>query len=210
MVRLSRGGETQIPLPGGNTLLPLYQEYVALATDLKVRKESLGLQPGIESELILDIAQTGLYDDVSIGRQNGAFTSVADALSNPDSTDSEKWSEQKSDTKKKLTAGAVATGLGIVGGAVGNAIINKNSAKDHSAEILAKRDEIISEMHKIIKNEIQKCNDLIAEYQKRISEENPKPTNEEDKNFISDIEKMKPLDINGDLSQLEGVILCHQ
>ena len=205
-----RGGETQIPLPGGNALLPLYQEYVALANDLKVRKESLGLQPGIESELILDTSQSGLYDDISTGKQNGAFTSVADAISNPDGTDSEKWSEQKSDTKKKLTVGAVAAGLGVVGGVVGDAIINKNSAKEQSAEILAQRDEIVSEMRQIIKNEIQKCNDLISEYQEYIRNENPTPANDEDQQFIEKIKNIATLDVNGELSQLEKVELCHQ
>ena len=49
-----RGGETNITLPGANILLPLYNEYTTLAADLKSRKESLGMAPGIESETILD------------------------------------------------------------------------------------------------------------------------------------------------------------
>ncbi len=205
-----KGGETEIQLPGGNALLSLYQEYVTLANDLKIRKQSLGLQPGIESELILDSAQLGLYDDVSNGKQNGAFVSVAAALTNPDDENSTKWNQQKSDTKKKLTTGAIAAGVGIVGGAIGNAVINKKSVKENSAEILARRDEITTELHQIIRNEIQKCNDLITEYQDRISNADLNPSDEDDKKFISDIKNMKPLDVNGNLSQLEDVVLCHQ
>ena len=72
-----KGGETDIVLPGGNALAPLYTEYVQLAQDLKVRKEALGMAPGIESEEILDKANMGLYDNESLGKTDGAFTSLA-------------------------------------------------------------------------------------------------------------------------------------
>ena len=60
-----KGGMEEIELPGGNNaeLMKLRSEYVALAADLKQRKEALGLKPGIESEEILDKTQIGLYDD---------------------------------------------------------------------------------------------------------------------------------------------------
>ncbi len=133
-----KGGETDIVLPGGNQLTPLYQEYVKLAADLKIRKESLGMTPGIESEEILDKANIGLYDDVSLGKTDGVFTSVAAALSDPTSSDAAEWAEQKSDTSKQLKTGLITAGVGAIGGLVGDIVINRKSAKESSDEINAK------------------------------------------------------------------------
>lgn len=130
-----KGGETGIELPGANSLIPLYQEYVNLANDLKVRKNALGMKPGIESEKILDAATSGLYDNQSIGKVDGAFTSLARALADPTGADAAEWAAQKDATAKKLKTGAVVAGIGILGSAVGNAIINRN-VNERSDEII--------------------------------------------------------------------------
>ena len=122
-----KGGETNIELPGASELIPLYSEYVALANDLKSRKAQLGLNSGIESENILDAATTGLYDDVSTGITSGAYASLARALQNPDGEDAKKWAEQKEENAKKIKTGATVGGIGVIGGAVGNVIINKDT-----------------------------------------------------------------------------------
>ena len=108
-----KGGETGIELPGANSLIPLYQEYVNLANDLKVRKNALGMKPGIESEKILDAATSGLYDNQSIGKVDGAFTSLARALADPTGADAAEWAAQKDATAKKLKTGAVVAGIGL-------------------------------------------------------------------------------------------------
>ena len=118
------GGEKNIELPGGNELISLYSEYVNLANDLKVRKNALGLRPGIESEPILDSATSGLYDDVSIGKTSGAYASLARALSDPNSADAAAWAAQKSDTADKLKTGAIVGGGGALVGSGGNILIN--------------------------------------------------------------------------------------
>ena len=129
------GGETDVQLPGGNQLLPLYTEFTTLAADLKVRKEALEMTPGIESEVILDSANMGLYDDESLGITDGAYTSLARALSDPDGADAAEWAQQRSDTKSQLTTGAVMAGVGIVGGVVGNLLINRDAPDEKSDEI---------------------------------------------------------------------------
>lgn len=127
------GGEKDVQLPGGNELVGLYSEYVNLANDLKVRKNALGMKPGIESESILNSATSGLYDDVAIGKTSGAFTSLARALQNPDGPDAAAWAAQKSDTTKQLKTGATIAGIGAVGGAVGNLLINNDKDDDKAA-----------------------------------------------------------------------------
>lgn len=117
-------GKTNIELPGGNELLPMVAEYKQLAADLKQRKDALGLAPGIESEVVLDAAATGLYDNAAIGKTGGAFTSVARALTDTTSDDATQWAEQKSSAQKKNKTGAIVGGVGAVGGAVGNVIEN--------------------------------------------------------------------------------------
>lgn len=117
------GGETNIQLPGANVLLPLYQEYIKLADDLKSRKEALGMAPGIESKIIADAA-AGLYDNAAIGVTDGAYTSLSRALSDPTGADAAEWAAQKSDTASQLKTGAIVGGVGVVGGAVGDVLIN--------------------------------------------------------------------------------------
>lgn len=135
-----QGGETGIELPGGNQLFSLYNEYVQLAADLKIRKEALGLTPGIESETILDKAETGLYDDVGLGKTNGAYTSLAAALSDPNSAAAAAWAEQKADTAQKLETGLITAGIGAAVGIAGNLAINENrkAAQESSDDIKAK------------------------------------------------------------------------
>ena len=129
------GGETDVQLPGGNNLIELKQQFIELAADLKTRKDALEMTPGIESEVILDSATMGLYDDESLGITDGAYTSLARALSDPDGADAAEWAQQRSDTKSQLTTGAVMAGVGIVGGVVGNLLINRDAPDEKSDEI---------------------------------------------------------------------------
>ncbi|MDW2958707.1 MAG: hypothetical protein R8M37_02765, partial [Alphaproteobacteria bacterium] len=130
-----------VELPGGNLLLPLYTEYVALANDLKVRKAALGMQPGIESEAILEGATSGLYDDVALGKTGGAYTSLARALSDPNGEDAKKWAAQKEATAKDKKTGTTLAAVGAIGSAVANIAINKNAPKESSDEIESKYDK---------------------------------------------------------------------
>lgn len=124
-----RGGETNIELPGGNDLLALKTEYVALARDLKSRKEQLEMAPGIEADVILDAATSGLYDDVAVGKTDGAFTSLSRALQDENSDDANAWSQQKDDAKQKVKSGSIVGGVGAVGALAGDLIINRDTDK---------------------------------------------------------------------------------
>ena len=129
------GGETNIQLPGGNELIQYTTEYKQLATSLKSDKEALGMMPGIESETIFDSATTGLYDDVSIGTQKGAFTSLSRALLDENSADAAEWKKMKDDTAKKLKTGVIVAGAGAVATIAGNIAINHGKG-DQSGNIL--------------------------------------------------------------------------
>ena len=100
------------------------------------------MTPGIESEVILDSATMGLYDDESLGITDGAYTSLSRALSDPDGADAAEWAQQRSDTKSQLTTGAVMAGVGIVGGVVGNLLINRDAPDEKSDEINLKYEPI--------------------------------------------------------------------
>ncbi|MDW2958769.1 MAG: OmpA family protein, partial [Alphaproteobacteria bacterium] len=137
-----------VELPGGNLLLPLYTEYVALANDLKVRKAALGMQPGIESEAILEGATSGLYDDVALGKTSGAYTSLARALSDPNGEDAKKWAAQKEATAKDKKTGMTLAAVGAIGSAVANIAINSgDDKKEKSDEINAKYDSMEKELN---------------------------------------------------------------
>ena len=150
-----QGGEKDVQLPGGNELVDLYAEYVNLANNLKVRKAALDMRPGIESESILDSATSGLYDDVAIGKTSGAFTSLARALMDPNGPDAIAWAKQKADTESKLKTGLVTAGLGAIGGALGNMLINKNAPKENSEAIIEKYEKLkkkTAEVQQVIDN----------------------------------------------------------
>lgn len=131
-----KGGETGIELPGGNDLTPLVAEYRTLAADIAQRKAALGMAPGIEAEVIFDKSETGLYDNVGMGAQPGAFTSLSRALMDEDGDDAKAWAAQKDATSKKLKTGAIVAGIGVVGSIAGNLIIN-NKNKNESDKLLA-------------------------------------------------------------------------
>ncbi len=129
-----KGGEHDVSLPGGNDLFTIVNEYKALALDLKTRKEALGKQPGIESEIIIEAAETGLYDDVGMGRQSGAYASLSRALTDETGADAQAWAQQKADTASKVKTGAIVAGSGIVAGVVGNLAINSGEKNKNQAD----------------------------------------------------------------------------
>ena len=148
------GGERDIELPGGNELINLYSEYVALANDLKVRKNALGVKPGIESEAILDSAKTGLYDDEELEPRTGAYASLSRALQNPDGEDAKMWAAQHEKTAENLKTGATTAGVGAVGGLVANLSTNAKAPKERSAEINTKYEKLKQEAE-VVQQEIK-------------------------------------------------------
>ena len=148
-----QGGEQNVALAGGNELISLYQEYVALANDLKIRKSALDMTAGIESEPILDGATSGLYDDVGTGITSGAYASLARALMDPSGVDAQKWAAQKEQTQKQLKTGAITAGVGAVVGLAGNVLINhvnynKKKRKDDPA-VKAKYKEVTDKIEQL-------------------------------------------------------------
>ena len=137
--KIIKGGTKAVVIPGGNELINLYSQYVNLANDLKVRKEALGMRPGIEAEAILDGATSGLYDDVSVGKTSGAYTSLARALQNPDGADAAAWAAQKEESQKQIKTGAIVAGAGAVVGLVGNVISNSDAVQNRKAKTAAVR-----------------------------------------------------------------------
>lgn len=117
------GGTTNVQLPGANILLPLRNEYIALAIDLQQRKEQLGLSPGIESNIPEEIPD--LYNNAASGITDGVYASVSRALTNPEGADAAEWNAQTGESKNKVKTGGVVGGAGVIGGAIGNILINK-------------------------------------------------------------------------------------
>ena len=116
----------EIELPGGNNekLMAYRSEYLALAKDLKQRKESLGMKPGIESETILDKADMGLYDDVNEGITSGQYGSIYRAKFLNSEEDQAKLDAERGASAQKVKAGGIAAGAGALGGIGGNSLIN--------------------------------------------------------------------------------------
>ncbi len=132
------GGTMDIDVGGTNSLITLYQEYVDLAADLKTRKEALGQKPGIESEVILNKAEMGLYDDTpGKGIENGTYASLYRA-SRGNENDKNKLAEQKESSANRVKGGAIAAGGGALGGAIGNFLINDDD--DDEDEKVTKED----------------------------------------------------------------------
>ena len=121
-----KGGPDEIELPGGNDekLMSMRSEYVALAADLKERKEALGMKPGIEAEKIYDKAEMGLYDDENVGITSGTYESLYRAQALGSEEDQAKLDAQHKEAKNRMIAGGVLVGAGVLGGVIGNSAIN--------------------------------------------------------------------------------------
>ena len=116
-------------LPAGD-LAKYYAEYKQLADKLKETKTALNLRPGIESEVLYDRAETGLYQYADTERQSGGFTSLSRALMNPEGADAEQWNAQKAEVAKDLTTGTLLTAGGLLVGA-SNILVNRNHKKEY-------------------------------------------------------------------------------
>ena len=121
-----KAGAEEIELPGGNDseMMKLRTEYFSLAADLKERKEALGMKPGIESEVIMDKSQTGLYDDENTGITDSSYSSLYRAEMLNSEKDKTQIEDDKSTSKKRVVGGGVAASAGVVGGVVGDSLIN--------------------------------------------------------------------------------------
>ena len=124
------GGEKGIILPGANNLLALRTEYISLASDIKTRKESLELPPGIETEVIQNAAASGLYDNANGQITNLVNTSIYRALTAAAGEDSSALAIKRSAITEQIKTGGITLGSGVVGGAVGNLIINAGDNPD--------------------------------------------------------------------------------
>ena len=154
-----RGGEMDVELPGGNELLPLVTEYKQLAADLKLRKEALGIMPGIESEQILDKANTGLYDDEGLEQRDGAFTSVSRALMDETSQDATDWAADKDAVQQKIKTSATVAATAAVASIAANLAINGTGKNN----VTTKAETTLKEAYAILDEIIDNCNKAIAE-----------------------------------------------
>ena len=155
-----KGGEVDVELPSSPELSTIKAEYIALATDLKERKAALGMQPGIESELILDAATTGLYDNESLGKTDGVYTSVSRALLDENSADAAEWNAEKERLDKKIKNSATALAVGAVASIAGNAIINAKAPKEQSDKINKKYEKLKQAAKEIDELPNKKCSEF--------------------------------------------------
>ncbi len=118
-------------LPGGNELSKNYTEYKQLADKLKAIKTALNMRPGIESEVLYEKAETGLYNYQTAERQSGTYASVARALMDTTGTDAERWNAQRAETAQNLKTGALLAAGGVATGVVGNYLVNRNHKNEY-------------------------------------------------------------------------------
>ena len=140
-------GPTDVTLPGGNELVDFYTEYKALAENLRKTKEALGLASGIESEPILERADTGLYENAAIGKTSGMYASLARGILTPDGDDATQIATDTQKSADKLKVGAIAAGAAVVGGIIGNYKINKDAPKESSEKINQEYDAQVSKIN---------------------------------------------------------------
>ena len=130
----SKLSNENIEIGNGNELIKYVTEYKTLAARLKKTKTALKMTPGIESQEIIDKAESTLYEYTPAQRSSGAYASLANALRDENSEDAEKLAEQKKQTKTRLIAGAAVAGAGLVGSIVGNQLINKDAKESENSE----------------------------------------------------------------------------
>ena len=145
-----KAGPDEIELPGANDqeLMNLRGQYLALAADLKERKEALGMKAGIESETIMDRTQTGLYDDENVGIAGGNYASLYRAMMLDSEADQAKIDDEQKTSANRVKYGAIAAGAGATVGVAGNSLVNgdlgdliKGNDGEKSLDDVATQDE---------------------------------------------------------------------
>ncbi len=131
-------GATGVQLNGGNELDLMREEFINKAAALKNTKQQLGLRSGIESEVVLDRATTGLYQNEGTNRGSSSFGRLSEALQDDTGRDAALIAAQQEETQNRITGGTIA----IVGGAAaaigGHTALDKLGANDKSAQIKEK------------------------------------------------------------------------
>jgi hypothetical protein len=117
------GGPEEIQLPVID-LTANKTKYKELAASIKVRKEALGMKPGLESEEILE--KTTLYDEENTGITGSSLDegSIYRAEILGIASDQEKIKSSSEASERRVKGGATSLGGGIVGGITGNSAIN--------------------------------------------------------------------------------------
>ena len=188
-------GADEIELPGGNdeNMMKYRAEYIALAADLKERKSALNMAPGIESIEVLDKSTMGLYDDESVGITSGNYSSLYRAKALGSESDQAQIDEAAKTSKTRVIAGAAAAGVGVVGGTVGNFIINNQETKQRIEEAKAKRNA--RQLQNTALNKLKSC----------LAEAGVTGTNSlEFKNLIPTMFTLDNIDCKTDLTNLKG------
>lgn len=127
-------GEEEIDVGGGNELINYVTEYKTLASRLQKTKTALKMTPGIESEKILDKAESNLYTYAPPQKVQSTFGSLANALRDENSEDAQKWAEQKDKTQKRLIVGASVAAAGLVTAVTTNLTLGKKLRDAKRAE----------------------------------------------------------------------------
>ena len=211
-----KAGPDEIELPGANNeeLFNLRNEYIALAADLKARKEALGMKPGIEAEEIMDKSQMGLYDDEFVGITNGTYESLYRAKMLNSETDQAKIEEMQKTSKNRVIGGAVAVGVGVIGGVVGNILINKNAPKNKSEQILNEREQAMTDLNDLMTSIVDDCNERIQSVKNSIptkSEYNAAVLDGESESYedyVQRINNISPLSGLSDIERIRDIPTC--
>ena len=210
-------GDAGIDVGGTNQLVELYQQYVDLAADLKERKSALGMKAGIESQVVMDSAKMGLYDDKGSGIENGTYASLYRAARGSEK-DANKIDEQKESTAKNLKTGAGVAIAGAAATAIANYAINHNN-KDKSKELLDERKEIKNKYNTLVNQIIEECNKNIAEAKANIPAEDEyvvEDTNSADtepltyQQYVKMINDMQPLKDATEISKIKDIPVCRK
>lgn len=131
-------GATGVQLDGGNELDLMREEFINKATALKKTKEQLGLSSGIESEVVLDRATTGLYQNEGTNRAASEFGRLSEALLDDTGRDAQLIADQQATSQTRVTGGAIAAVGGAAVAIGGQTALEKLGASDKSDDIKEK------------------------------------------------------------------------
>lgn len=144
------GGVEGIELPGGNdeTMKTLREEYFQLAADLKKRKEALGMEPGIESEVILNKTETELYNNENVGVTTGVYGSWYRAKTGNES-DQAKTNKEQEKSAERINTGISAIASGILTNADINMIKTESTSNPNTEKKVNQKQKEKPESNKV-------------------------------------------------------------
>ena len=131
-------------------------------------------------------------------------------------TDQAQIDSDKETSANRVKYGGIAVGAGAVVGLVGNFLINADSIKGKSSELLDEREKIVADIRDVMQQVVDECNKNIKDIKENILTESAyNALNlEEETNrmpysdYVAEIQNLVPIENLDEIQKIKDISVC--